>query len=359
MMKFVVAALLFIAVSAVNVKCTQDIHDPAKHRWYQFDLSSLHHDESTYVDTLWYRTSENTIYFVNFCGQTASACDDPDTSVCIRKPGPGGDFKYVSGGSTSTQEITIGEDPSQSPATSVTVTYSKGEKCGAGYFKTKSYINCQVSATPGFFYDADESKDCETTLYMWSAAGCGKEIPGPSSSYSSSSSSSSVQSSSSSSDQCGGTVLDEKNKRAYHFDLSGLHHDDQTPIDTLWYRTDKNVIYYVNFCGQSAAGCSSGDTSVCIRQPNGSAYKFVSGGSTSSQNISLAEDPSQSPDKSVTVTYSHGDKCGNGYYTTKFYVNCQPGAIPGYIYRFEETNECEAVLYIWSAAGCGKEVPYH
>jgi len=353
MMKYIIAALLFFTVSAINVKCTQQIYDPTKLRWYEYDLSRLHHDETTYVDTLWYRNDKNVLYYVNFCGQTASACESPDTSVCIRRP-VGGDYSYSSGGSTSTQEITIAEDPTQTPGSSVTVTYSKGEKCGNGYFKTKMYVNCQPTADPGFFYDADESNDCETTLYMWSAAGCGKEMPGPTPT----SSSSAPSPSSSASGECGTTILDEKNKRAYYFDLSRLHHDDHTYVDTLWFRTDDNVIYYVNFCGQTASACESPDTSVCIRIPDGEDYKYVSGGSTSTQNITIAEAQGQSPSSSVTVTYSNGDKCGSGTYKTKMYVNCQATANPGYFYNIDVKNECEVTLYMWSAAGCGVEVPY-
>jgi len=350
-MKFIIVALLFLSVSAVDVKCTQTIRDPTKQRVYEFDLSSLHHDDSTYVDTLWYRTDNNTIYYMNFCGQTASACDDTDTSVCIRVP-DGGDYKYVNGGKTTSQKITEAEASGQSYQSSVTVTYTTDRKCGSDYFKTKVYVNCQPTATPGYFYDIDESNECMPILYMWAAAGCGKEMPGPYP-YSSDSSFSS-----SSSNQCGGTILDEKNHRAYNFDLSRLHHDDTTYVDTLWYRTKNNTIYYVNFCGQTAAGCKEGDTSVCIRESKSSDFTFISGGKTSTQTITKAEAPGQSIDTSVTVTYSDGAKCSSGQKKTKLYVNCQETAEPGFFYDIDETNDCEATLYMWSAAGCGKEVPY-
>jgi len=343
-MKFIIAAVLFLAVSAVNVKCKDSIYDPTKQKWYEYDLSPLHHDESQYVDTLWFRTNENNIYYVNFCGQTASACQNPDTSVCIRHPESQG-YSFYSGGSTTTQKFSIAEDPSQTPGTSVTVTYSNGEKCGTGYYKTKMYVNCQYTANPGYFYNIDES-DCEATLYMWSASGCGKEIPGPSSS-------------SSQSDTCGGVVKDEKNKRAYKFDLSALHHDETQYTDPLWYRASDGSIYYVNFCGQTASACSSQDTSVCIRREEGSGFRYDSGGSTSSQTISIAEDPHFGPGDSVTVTYSNGAKCpSGGNYKTKIYVNCMKTAIPGYFYNITQTGDCEATLYMWSAAGCGVEVPY-
>jgi len=352
---FIIAALLFFAASAVNVKCKQQIYDPTKQRYYEFDLSSLHHDESCYVDTLWYRTDDNSIYYVNFCGQTASACASSDTSVCIRRP-DGADYRYDSGGSTTTQQISIAEAPGQTPATSVTVTYSKGEKCGNGYFTTKIYVNCMQTANPGYFYNVDESKECEATMYMWAAAGCAKDLPGPPTS--SSSSEPPPVSSSSASDECGAVIKDDVNKRAYKFDLSALHHDDWSPVDTLWYRTQNNVIYYMNFCGQSAAGCSK-DSSVCIRRPDGARYDYVSGGRTNTQQISIAEAPGQSPSSSVTVTYSNGDQClSGGEYKTKVYVNCMPTANPGYFYKIDEPNDCEATLYMWSASGCGTEVPY-
>jgi len=294
---------------------------------------------------------------VNFCGQTASACESDDTSVCMRIP-DGDDYKYMSGGSTSTQTISIAEDPKQSPSSSVTVTYSHGDKCGNGYYKTKIYVNCQQTAVPGYFYNIDQPNECEATLYMWSAAGCGRDVPyvGPSSSDSSSSASAS--SSSSDPGFCAGVVKDEKKHRAYEFDLSMLHHNDSTYVDKLWYRTQDNTIYYVNFCGQTASACDTDDTSVCIRIPDGPDFRYVNGGSTSTQTISIAEDPNQSPDSSVTVTYSNGDKCGSGYFKTKMYINCQQTANPGYFYNIDRPNKCEATLYMWSAAGCGKEVPY-
>jgi len=169
-------AVLAVFAAAVNVNCVGTVSDTKNKRSYQFDLSPLHHDESTYVDTLWYRTDDNIIYYVNFCGQTASACETPSTSVCIRIP-DGEDYQYKSGGNTSTQAITIAEAKDQSPMSSVTVTYSNGDKCGSGKYKTKIYVNCQSTADPGYFYNIDETNDCEVTLYMWAASGCGKEVP--------------------------------------------------------------------------------------------------------------------------------------------------------------------------------------
>jgi len=344
MLKFIIA-LLFLSVSAVNVKCKGTVTDPQTLRSYEFDLSSLHHDESVYIDPLWYRTDKNVIYYVNFCGQTASACETDDTSVCLRIPA-GSEYNYTSGGSTSTQTLSRAEDPSVSIDSSVTVTYSKGEKCGSGYRKTKIYVNCKENANPGFFYDISEGGECESTLYMWSAAGCGKELPGPLPSSSSSSSGN---------DECSATIKDTKNRRAYHFDLSPLHHDESVPVDTFWFRTAKNIIYYVNFCGQTASPCRN-DTSVCLRYPN---YDYISGGSTSTQTITEAEQPNVTIDSGVTVTYSNGEKCGSGYRTTKIYVSCQESADPGFFYDADVSDEFETILYMWSIAGCGKEVPYY
>jgi len=173
---FVVAVLAALAI-AKDVVCNGTVTDTKNHHSYAFDLSPLHHNDQTYVDSLWFRTDENNIYYVNFCGQTASACDSDDTSVCIRLP-DGDDYKYVNGGSTSTQKISIAEAPNQSPQNSVTVTYSKGDKCGAsGVYKTKIYVNCQQGAEPGYFYDIDETNECEVTLYMYSSAGCGVDVP--------------------------------------------------------------------------------------------------------------------------------------------------------------------------------------
>jgi len=177
MQRIIIAfCILVVLCAAKDVTCKGTVSDVKNHRSYEFDLISLHHDEGTYVDTLWYRTDENTIYYVNFCGQTASACESSDTSVCIRVP-DGEDYDYFNGGSTSTQKISIAEAKDQSPSSSVTVTYSDGDKCGSGKYKTKIYVNCQQTANPGYFYKIDESNECDVTLYMWAAAGCGKDVP--------------------------------------------------------------------------------------------------------------------------------------------------------------------------------------
>jgi len=188
MQKLVIAlaSLILAAAAAIDVTCFGVVTDTKNRRAYKFDLSSLHHDDSTYVDTLWYRTDDNVVYYVNFCGQTASACETDDTSVCIRFP-DGEDYRYDGGGRTSTQKITIAECPDQSPSSSVTVTYSDGDSCGNGKYKTKIYVNCQQTANPGYFYNIDQHGQCEATLYMWAAAGCGADVPyvDPSSSSSS------------------------------------------------------------------------------------------------------------------------------------------------------------------------------
>jgi len=170
-------ALALLAATAAAIECTGTVSDVKNHRSYKFDLSSLHHDDSTYVDTLWYRTDDNVIYYVNFCGQTASACESDDTSVCIRVPS-GEDYQYNSGGKTSSQKITVAEAKDQSPSSSVTVTYSDGDSCSGGKYKTKIYVNCQQTANPGYFYNIEQSSgNCDATLYMWAAAGCGTEVP--------------------------------------------------------------------------------------------------------------------------------------------------------------------------------------
>jgi len=354
MFKFVVVLALAAAMASAT-QCSGVVSDEKAHRSYEFDLSVLHHNSSYHTDPLWYRGSDGSIFYVNFCGQTAAACPSDDTSVCIRIPS-GGDYQYVTGGKTSTQEISLAEAPGQSPSTSVTVTYSDGAKCGSGFYKTKIYVNCQQTATPGYFYDLDDSNKCEPILYMWSAAGCGKEVPYVGSSSSSSAPSSSASSSSSGPLTCSKTIRDVKHNHSYEFDLSSLHHNDTYVIDPLWYRASDGSIFYVNFCGQTAAACKSHDTSVCIRMRSGGGYEYLSGGSTSTQKFSIAEAPGQSPSTSVTVTYSDGAKCGSGYYKTKIYVNCQRAAVPGFFYDIDETNKCEPILYMWSAAGCGKEV---
>jgi len=177
-MRAVIALVCALAALAFakDVVCNTTISDTKNRHSYKFDLSQLHHPESTYVDSLWYRTSENNIYYVNFCGQTASACEDTDCSVCLRLV-DGEDYKYVSVGKTSSQKFSIAEDGS--PQNSVIVTYSDGAKCpsGSGTYSTKISVTCQPNSDPGFFYDIDESDPCNVELFMYSSAGCGEDVP--------------------------------------------------------------------------------------------------------------------------------------------------------------------------------------
>jgi len=180
MQRVILAFCVLVALSvAKDVNCVSTITDKKNHKSYEYDLSALHHDDTTYVDTLWYRTDENVIYYVNFCGQTASACESDDTSVCIRVP-DGEDYQYFGGGKTSSQKITSQEAKEQSPSTSVTVTYSNGDSCQSDpstNYKTKIYVNCQETANPGYFWKMETKDNCDVTLYMWAASGCGKEVP--------------------------------------------------------------------------------------------------------------------------------------------------------------------------------------
>jgi len=340
---FAVVALLLTLASAKDMKCEEAVYDPKTGQSYYFDLSRLHHDNRTYVDSLWYRTDENQIYYVNFCGQTAASCSD-DCSVCLRVFDGQGDYKYICAGRTSTQKISIAEAPGKSPADSVTVSYSDGEQCGSGRFSTKIYVNCLDSATPGFIYDINETDRCAVTLYMYSASGCAQAA---SSSGSSTSSAGPVPG-----EFCEAVMT--KDGASYLFDLRPLNHPSSQYVDTLWYRTPENLIYYVNFCGQTAAPCNDNDTSVCLRMYDGGDYKYINVGSTSTQEFSVT--PGLTFGKSITVTYSDGAKCGMGTAKTNLVVNCQDGATPGFFYDLKEINECESTLYMYSSAGCGVPV---
>jgi len=168
-------ALVFAAFAFANdVNCNITLSDTKNHHSYNFDLTPLHHPDTTYIDSLWYRTTDNNIYYVNFCGQTASACDSDDTSVCLRLP-DGDDYKYVNAGSTSTQKAALGDEGS--PQNTIVVTYSNGDKCESGTYTTHLSLTCQPDANPGFFHDIDNDNDCDVTLYMYSASACGKDVP--------------------------------------------------------------------------------------------------------------------------------------------------------------------------------------
>jgi len=169
---FVVLTAVAMLAAATDLKCGSVITDPMGDISYEFDLSSLHHDESLYIDDLWYRTEDGFIYYVNLCGRSSSPCASDDTSVCVRHP-VGDGFKYEGGGKTNTQKISIAEAEGQSPNTSITVTFSDGYNCGSGQYKTKIYINCNPSVKYSYFYNVEQPNECEAILYMWSPAGCG------------------------------------------------------------------------------------------------------------------------------------------------------------------------------------------
>lgn len=169
-----VVAAVALLVEAVDVDCNITLIDKKNKHAYNFDMTQLHHNDSVYVDSFWYRTPENNIYYINFCGQVASACDQPDTSVCLRVP-KGDDFDYLSAGKTSTQEVSLSEDGS--PQNSCVVTYSQGAACKSGTYTTHIVVSCQVDADPGFMYDINETDECAPTLFMYSSSGCGVDVP--------------------------------------------------------------------------------------------------------------------------------------------------------------------------------------
>jgi len=340
MVKVLCLVALF-AISAmvaygIDEKCQAVLFDPSTKQTYYYDLSLLHHNDQTYIDSLWYRTDDNIIFYVNFCGQTASPCQN-DTSVCVRIP-DGDDYKYVSGGSTSTQTISLSDRNDYPSPNTVMVTYTNGVQCGPGTYTTKLYVTCVPDATPGFFYDFEQKGDCEGSLFMYSAAACGASPQ----------SSSSAASSSASPGKCEATVTD--GGKTYHYDLNALHHDDSVFIDSLWYRTSENDIFYVNFCGRTASACDDPDTSVCYRVPDGNDFKYLNHGSTSTQAFSVTK--GKPAGKSVTVTYSDGDKCSSGKMKTNLVVECQPSATPGFFYDMDTISDCEVTLYMYSASGC-------
>jgi len=332
-----IISFIVIAVNGVDVKCQSIVFDPKSGQSYYYDLSTLHHGNETYFDNFIFQTDNSYVFCVNFCGQTASNCKENDTSVCIRFP----NMDYYSGGSTTTQTISVPDRSDYPSPENVMVTYSNGMRCGYGTFKTKFYLTCKKGQKPGQIYKFENTSLCEASLFMYSEAAC------PVSPYSSSSSSSSpvpppVK--------CEATLTHAG--ASYHYDLNPLYHDDHTYVDNLWYRTEDNNVYYVNFCGQTAMACETKDTSVCIRYSDGGDVKFVNGGSTSTQEFSITK--GQPIGQSITVTYSDGAKCQGGKKKTKLVVNCKEDAKPGFFYDIDETNDCEATLFMYSASGCGK-----
>jgi len=319
----VVVAFTVMAVNGIDVKCENTVVDPKTGHSYYYDLSMLHHGNETYIDYIIYRTDTFYVFYVNFCGQTSSPCKEDDTSVCIRFP----DFEYFSGGSTTTQTISVSDRSDYPSPGTVMVTYSNGMRCGYDTFKTKIYITCKEGTTPGYIYNYENTSACELSLFMYSQAGC-PVGPAPV--------------------KCE-TTLTQAGKD-YFYDLSALYHDQHTLVDPLFYKTEDDT-YYVNFCGQTATACESHDTSVCIRYADGGDYKYVNGGSTSTQTFSSTE--GQPAGQSVTVTYSKGDKCKGGLKKTNLVVNCKD-ATPGFFYDIKEIDDCETTLYMYSASGCAK-----
>lgn len=189
------AALSIISATA-EVACTTVISDKATKKSYKYDLSRLSHG-SGQSDVLYYRTTTGAYFYVNFCAPSSSACDGDDNSVCIRTA----DYDFFGSGKvccafrfslslfpppisispnpasqTSTQVISKTDLSGQGVGQGVVVSYSDGDGCTGGKRSAKIYVSCSASADPGFFYKVEEGT-CNSVLYMWSASGCGKEVP--------------------------------------------------------------------------------------------------------------------------------------------------------------------------------------
>jgi len=158
-----VVTLLAALAIATEVPCTVYLHYPKEHTTWFYDLSRLYHPPNQ-ADTLYYRDSMGSYYYVNFCGRTTTSCDK--ASVCQRAT----NYRYYSLGSTYTQFI--GPTSLASAGRGVDVTYSLGDRCDTFNRSTTIHVICNENANPGYFFDETET-DCEYELYLYSAAGCG------------------------------------------------------------------------------------------------------------------------------------------------------------------------------------------
>jgi len=175
-LSFVVLALMAMTVFAQDdpYKCNPNISYPSKKKTFYYDFTSLYHDISG-VDTLMKRFDSNVMY-INPCGVCSSSCITPDTSACLRTA----DWDYLSAGILKTQKITASNWKQAEMGKSAMITYSDGDsqKCAGNKKRsTTIHIICEPTASAAYFMDDYIAKDCKYTFYLYSATGCGTQVP--------------------------------------------------------------------------------------------------------------------------------------------------------------------------------------
>ena len=159
-------ALLFFAVAVhAQYNCAPTVGG------YKYDLTRLYHADGE-PDSITYYDNYGNQYFLNLCGHSTAPCDETDTSVCQRAS----NFIFYSCGLLNTQ--TMEANPDVGAGQGLIVKYSGGTRCSGGPSRSTTVkLTCLSTEDPGYIYDQAEG-DCSYTLYMYSAAACGKKVGG-------------------------------------------------------------------------------------------------------------------------------------------------------------------------------------
>ena len=152
---------------------------------------------------------------------------------------------------------------------------------------------------------------------------------------------------------CTTVLKDEATKKAYKYDLSALYHSAGAP-DTLSYMDTNGNTFYVNFCGETTATCTSG-TAVCQQASN---LLYYSCGMLSSQSFGKSNLTGDTISNGLMVEYGNGQACSDGPHRhTAIFLSCSVSANPGYFYGAAE-GDCAYTLKMYSKHACGTEVDY-
>ena len=156
--------------------------------------------------------------------------------------------------------------------------------------------------------------------------------------------------------QCQKNISYTKQKKTFFYDFTPLYHD-ASGLDTIMKRFDSNVMYF-NPCGICSSKCYTPDSAVCLRAAS---WVYYSSGDLKTQVISASNWKSAQVGKSAMISYTNGDsgECEKDRKrSTDLHVICDPTAVAAYFMEDYSVKDCKYTFYLYSAAGCGTEVPY-
>jgi len=157
-------------VAADPFNCTNIVVDDKHGKAWQYDLTSLYHD-NTFSDSLYFQSSNGDLTYFNLCGVTTTTCS-PSSPVCKRS----GLWSTMGYGDLHTQQMVVIEKEDVDSGKGVTVHYTNGEYC-PGTAGSSSTIHV-VCGTDEVVTELSLSRDgCSITATIVSQAGCGFAAP--------------------------------------------------------------------------------------------------------------------------------------------------------------------------------------